>query len=195
MSPAPARTCAQGRTLVYTAVTMAGGTVHVDTAPGRGTSFTIHLPRVPPPAPRPAASSFAAPDGRGERILVVEDEPQVRSSIVRLLTTAGYEVAAASNGEEGLALFGRDVAPADLVLTDLVMPGMGGLALGRALAERSSIPVLYMSGYNEDIASGKEQLAPEAFLQKPFDRDSLLFRIRAALDGRPAARTFDDAAR
>jgi len=184
-----------GLPMVYTAVTMAGGTVHVDTAPGRGTSFTIHLPRVPPPAPRPAASSFAAPDGRGERILVVEDEPQVRSSIVRLLTTAGYEVAAASNGEEGLALFARDVAPADLVLTDLVMPGMGGLALGRALAERSSVPVLYMSGYNEDIASGKEQLAPEAFLQKPFDRDSLLFRVRAALDGRPAARTFDDAAR
>jgi signal transduction histidine kinase/FixJ family two-component response regulator len=184
-----------GLPMIYTAVTAAGGAIRLATAPGRGTSFTIHLPRVAPPAPRRTESSRAAPASRGERVLVVEDEPQVRASVIRLLAGAGYDVAAASNGEEGLALFAGDVAAFDLVLTDLVMPGMGGLALGRALAERNAVPVLYMSGFNEEIASGQEHLSPEVFLQKPFDRETLLCRVRAALDvgRRPAVKEQRDA--
>jgi two-component system cell cycle sensor histidine kinase/response regulator CckA len=171
-----------GLAMVFGAVEQAGGRIDVASQLGAGTTFTIHLPRVPaPPSPRGDAPRAAAHVGGGERILVVEDEPQVRASVRLFLTGGGFSVIEAVNGEEGLAAFQADEEGIDLVLTDLVMPGMSGVALGRAIHARRSVPVLYMSGYSDDVFSGKEKLPAEHFLQKPFDRGTLLNRVRALL--------------
>jgi two-component system response regulator RegX3 len=111
----------------------------------------------------------------------VEDEPQLRATLSRFLSAGGYEVIEAANGDEGLAAFRAQRDRIDVVLTDLVMPGTGGLALGRAIRELSAVPVLYMSGYSEELASGKEHVRPEGFIQKPFDHGALLDRMRAAI--------------
>jgi signal transduction histidine kinase len=171
-----------GLAMVYGAVEQSGGRIDVASAPGTGTTFTVRLPRVDPPAATPVPRPDAPPPrGRGERILVVEDEPQLRATVCRFLSAAGYDVVAASNGEEGLGAFRARADGIDLVLTDVVMPGAGGLALGRAIGEVSAVPVLYMSGYSDEVASGREHIAPDVFLQKPFDRATLLGRVGAAL--------------
>jgi signal transduction histidine kinase/CheY-like chemotaxis protein len=170
-----------GLALVYGAVQQSGGAIDVASAPGAGATFTLHLPRVA--AMRELAAPAADPvlQGHGERVLVVEDEPQLRATVRSLLTSGGYQVLEAAEGEEALAAFGAHADAIALVLTDLVMPGSGGIALGRALRERSTVPILFMSGYNEEMASGKERIPAGQFLQKPFDRPTLLRRIRAAL--------------
>ncbi|HEX7625205.1 MAG TPA: ATP-binding protein, partial [Anaeromyxobacteraceae bacterium] len=170
-----------GLAMVYGAVQQSGGSIEVASAPASGATFTIHLPRVAaePAAARPEPEPV--PLGHGERVLVVEDESQLRAMVRRVLTDGGYEVLEAAHGEEGLKVFRERGDGIDLVLTDLVMPGVGGLALGRALRERSAVPILFMSGYSEEMASGKERLPEGQFLQKPFDRPTLLRRIRTAL--------------
>jgi PAS domain S-box-containing protein len=175
-----------GLALVYAAVDQSGGAIDVASSPGTGTAFTIHLPRVSGPA-RHAAQTAAgpAPRGEGQRILLVEDEPQLRAALSRFISTGGYEVIEASNGDEGIAAFHAENGRIDLVLTDLVMPGTGGLALGRAIRELSAVPVLYMSGYSEEVVSGKEHLRPEVFITKPFDRGTLLSRVRTAIAAVP----------
>lgn len=164
-----------------------GGAIDVASAPGAGATFTLHLPRVA--ATRELAAPAAEPvlQGHGERVLVVEDEPQLRATVRSLLTSGGYQVLEAAQGEEALAAFGAHAGAIALVLTDLVMPGLGGIALGRAIRERGAVPLLYMSGYNEEVASGKERIPPEQFLQKPFDRATLLRQVAAALKERAGA--------
>jgi signal transduction histidine kinase len=170
-----------GLAMVYGAVKQNGGAIDVVSAPGAGSTFTIHLPRVAAPAAMPAESVSEAPRGHGEQILVVEDEPQLRTTVIHLLSSAGYRVMEAEHGEQGLATFAAHQDGIDLVLTDLMMPCLDGFALGRAIRERSAVPVLYMSGYSEEVASGKERIRPELFLQKPFDRGTLLRRVRSVL--------------
>jgi signal transduction histidine kinase/CheY-like chemotaxis protein len=177
-----------GLAMVFGAIEQSGGHIEVASEPGAGTTFTIHLPHVESPqARREQAPSPVAPAGRGERILLVEDEPQLRAAIRLFLSGGGYRVVEAASGDEGLATFQADEQGIDLILTDLVMPGMGGLALGRAVRARRPVPVLYMTGYSEEIASGKESIPPGHLLQKPFGRTVLLDRVRAALaDSDPA---------
>jgi nitrogen-specific signal transduction histidine kinase/CheY-like chemotaxis protein len=168
-----------GLAMVYGAVQQSDGAIDVASAVGAGTSFTVHLPRVAAPSPVAAEESEPVPRGRGERVLVVEDEPQVRATLRRFLVAGGYDVAEAANGDEGLAAFRE--ARYDLVLTDLVMPGTGGIALGRAIGALGATPVLYMSGYSEEVVSGKERIPDDRFVQKPFDRRTLLERVAAAV--------------
>ncbi|GEJ55771.1 ATP-binding protein [Anaeromyxobacter diazotrophicus] len=173
-----------GLAMVLGAVEQGGGRVGVASAPGAGTTFTLHLPRVPGEAARatPApARAGAVPGGHGERVLLVDDEPQLRAAVRLFLTGGGYQVIEAASGDEGLAAFRASGDAIDLVLTDLVMPGTSGVALGRAVAELRPVPVLYMSGYSEEVASGQEALPPERFLQKPFEREVLLERVHRAL--------------
>jgi PAS domain S-box-containing protein len=172
-----------GLPMVYAAVEQGGGAIDVASSPGAGTTFTVHLPRVTARA-APAemtASGGAGPRGEGERVLLVEDEAQLRATLSRFLSAGGYQVIEAANGDEGLAAFRARQDQIDLVLTDLVMPGTGGIALGRAIGALSAVPVLYMSGYSEEVASGREHVRPEAFVQKPFDRATLLGRVHAAI--------------
>jgi PAS domain S-box-containing protein len=171
-----------GLALVYAALEQSGGAIDVASSLGTGTTFTVHLPLVPGPATHAAqTAAVAVPRGEGERVLVVEDEPQLRAALSRFLSTGGYEVIEAANGDEGLVAFHAQGDRIDLVLTDLVMPGTGGIALGRAIRELGAVPVLYMSGYSEEVVSGKEHLRPEIFIPKPFDRGTLLGRVRTAI--------------
>ncbi len=171
-----------GLAMVLGAVEECGGYIDVATQLGAGTTFTIHLPRVAAPlASQGDASRPLAQSAGGERILVVEDEPQLRAALRLFLGAGGYSVVEAASGDEGLAAFQAEEDGIDLVLTDLVMPGMGGVSLGRAIQARRPVPVLYMSGYSEAVVSGKEKLPPGCFVQKPFERGPLLERVRAAL--------------
>jgi len=177
-----------GLSTVHGIVGQNGGCVAVDTAPGRGARFRVFLPlaarsgAAEPLARATDGAGAAAPGGR-ERVLVVEDDPAVRSLVRRVLEGAGYEVAAASSGDEALALASRD-GGTRLVLTDVALPGMNGLDLARRLAaERPQVRVLFMSGYIEPSLAVASGLDPgQELLRKPFAAEELLRRVRAALD-------------
>ncbi|MFL5303163.1 MAG: ATP-binding protein [Anaeromyxobacteraceae bacterium] len=176
-----------GLAMVFGAVHQSGGAIEVASEIGKGTTFTIRLPRVDALAQPPPRTAPPVAPRRAARILLVDDERQVRAAVRLLLTSGGYSVVEAASGDEGIAAFHADRPGIDLVLTDLVMPGMGGLALGRAVCACRPVPVLYMSGYSEEVVSGRETISSEAFLQKPFDRAVLLDRVGAALDRAGAA--------
>jgi two-component system, cell cycle sensor histidine kinase and response regulator CckA len=129
-------------------------------------------------------SVLAAPVGGAERILIVDDEDGIRRSAVRVLTRAGYAVEEAANGESALELLSSVGSSFDLMLTDLVMPRLGGLALYEELRQRGSkTRVLLMSGYaGEDISALKEAPSELSFLCKPWSVTDLLRRVREVLD-------------
>jgi signal transduction histidine kinase/CheY-like chemotaxis protein len=174
-----------GLATVYGIIKQAGGSIWVYSEPGEGTTFKIHMPALETEAEsEPAPSSHAeAPDG-SETILAVEDQDEVRSFVVAVLESHGYHVLAASNGEEALRLAARAAGAIDLLLTDVVMPGMNGRALAEKLAARQpGLKVLYTSGYTEAVIVSRGVLEPGlAYLAKPFAPDDLLRKVRQALD-------------
>lgn len=184
---APGKGTGLGLATVYGIVTKSGGTIEAESKPGRGSTFTIDFPAAGQSIE--AAAAPAAPGrslGGTETILVVEDEEAVRNFVGAVLRSQGYRVLEAANGDAALALCDRDPAPIDLLLTDVVMPGMNG----RVLAERFAVlrpgaGLLYMSGYTEDEAlqRGVQSLG-DAFLAKPFSASALAEAIRTALDAR-----------
>ncbi len=180
-----------GLASVYGMARQSGGTVTVQTAPGEGSSFTILLPRVgeqPASRERPAAPAGRA-DGT-ETILLVEDEEAVRSLARRVLEGRGYTVVPAADGEAALAAAAAHGGPIDLVLTDVVMPGMRGTELAARFAEeRAETAVLFMSGYAHEVVAEDGLPAGSAFLAKPFGTDALVHAVREVLDSRAALRT------
>jgi PAS domain S-box-containing protein len=174
-----------GLSTVYGIITQSGGYVHVDSAPGQGTTFTIYLPRVEALIDRPALppADTKVPQG-SETVLVVEDEDGVRELVQSILRAAGYTVLAASNGEEALRTCAQHDGAIDLLLTDVVMPGLSGPDIARHIqALRSMIKVVYMSGYAADALGRHGVLDLDtAFLQKPFAPDTLVRKVRAILD-------------
>ena len=172
-----------GLSTVYGIVKQAAGYVWIYSEPGQGTSVKVYLPAVLNPD-RPADRTREAGLRGQERILVVEDEEMVRRMACRALEDYGYRVLEASDGSAALALLSRGDEPVDLVLCDIVMPGLSGPALGAALAElRPGIPIIYMSGYpRQDV--DRRQLVPSGaqFVQKPFRAEDLVGKVRAALD-------------
>jgi len=173
-----------GLATVHTIVTQAGGTIDLSSTPGRGTSIDIHLPAAQAAPTPPAAPARAAPAGRGESVLVAEDDEAVRRVAERILETAGYRVTSCSGGAEALELLDDPAARFDLLLADVVMPGMRGDDLARrAVAMRPGLPVLFMSGYSDDPPPS--ELGPTsglvAFIDKPFDAGALLERLRELL--------------
>jgi len=151
------------------------GFVHLESAEGQGTTFQVYLPRSERPAV-PAEPSWVAPVGGTERVLVVEDDAQVREMLRRVLANAGYRVSVAGDGEEALAAV--RAAPFDAVVSDLVMPRLSGDALIEALAASGGPPVLLLSGY----APGTLTLAHPHLLAKPFAPNELLQAMRRLLD-------------
>jgi len=152
---------------------------------GSGTLMKIYLPRVDAPlAPLPIAE--ARPNlGGGETILLVEDEPAVRDLAVRVLRSQGYTVLAAGDGIEALQFVAQQPdAHIDLLITDVVMPRLGGAALAEQLsAMRPAIKVLFTSGYTEDAILYAGQLATDThFLHKPFSPAALAQKVRGLLD-------------
>ena len=174
-----------GLATVYGIVQQSGGHVLVYSEPGQGTSFKVYLPARD-------ADVEAVPDypvdienyvGRG-RILVVEDEEMVRDLTEKLLVRYGFETMVASSAEEALMLLGGTGPDPDLVLTDVVMPGMNGPEMVKIIREqRPGLKVIYMSGYTEhaSIRSGLLEFQG-SFLQKPFNPPALLDIIRRTLE-------------
>ncbi|WP_307873099.1 ATP-binding protein [Paractinoplanes ovalisporus] len=177
-----------GLAMVYGIVTQAGGEVSLTSEPGLGTTVTVLLPAAPPSSVADMSSSVpgAVPTGgHGETLLVVDDEAGLRDVAGRILSGAGYRVISAEGGVEALAIASRHDGAIDLLLSDVVMPGM----LGKDLAERLVVArpdtrVLYMSGYAQPVLHSQGTLDPGvALLEKPFTADDLLTAVRRRLDG------------
>ncbi len=164
------------------------GAIHLESTRGKGSTFTCWFPLVAELDEPPSAPSLARrlPRGDGECILVVDDEPAIRSVSERLLTGNGYRVYTAANGREGLALYRQHRAEIDAVITDVSMPEMDGPELITALrAEGADIPIIVSSGYVEGAGAGRLLDADsEFFISKPFTAEVLLTTLRGVLVGR-----------
>ena len=180
-----------GLSTVYGIVKQSGGFIWVYSEPGQGSSFKIYLPRadVRPPLPE-ERSNKGAVRGGNETVLVVEDEEVVRSLACRGLRFLGYSVLEAENGLQALRCLAESARPIDLVISDVVMPGMSGRELGQRLFLLDpQLPVLYMSGYTGEDVVRRGLLDAEApFLQKPFSTEDLGRKAREMLDQRAAFR-------
>ena len=174
-----------GLSMVHGIVNQSGGQIAVDSEPGRGTAFTISLPLVQGNAEREEAIPALEARGGSETVLLVEDEPAVRAIVARILGDHGYRLLVAQNGAEGIAHARAASGAIDLVLTDLVMPGLSGRDTAAAVSElKPGIKVLFMSGYTDDAVLHFGGLEPGVeFLQKPFSAEELAHRVRSLLDG------------
>ena len=172
-----------GLSTVYGIVKQSGGYVIVQSEKGRGSSFHIYLPQAQGVAEKHAAPVADAALGGSETILLVEDEESVRQLVRDTLVAKGYQVLEAESGEAGLGMSAAHTGKIDLVITDVVMPGMGGRELvKRLVGARPDTKVLYLSGYTEDaIVSDGSIESSTAFLQKPFSLQSLSRKVREVL--------------
>src|SRR5438128_5165524 len=175
-----------GLATVYGIVKQSGGYIWVYSEAGHGTTVKIYLPRVPgvaeSPVPAPEPQQVRGGD---ETVLLVEDAAPVRTLARRSLEARGYRVLEAADGPSALQLSARHLDGIDILVTDVVMPGMSGRELAERLApERPSMKVLYTSGYTDDAMVRQGVLsAGVAFLQKPFVPDTLARKVREVLDG------------
>ncbi len=173
-----------GLSTVYGIVHQSGGTIAVESAMGQGTTMTVFLPEVSPPRTAlPPASLEPASRPGTEVILLVEDEPSVRLLTQHILRTHGYTVHEAEDGFKALDLIRRSAPHIDLVVTDLVMPGMNGKELAMRLRGHfGAMKVLYMSGYSDSLpVMGDEVEGQTTFLQKPFSPEDLIRKVHEIL--------------
>jgi PAS domain S-box-containing protein len=177
-----------GLATVYGIVKQSGGYIWVYSEPGQGTTFKIYLPSVEKAVETASPGPMAVTSiGGWETILLTEDEAAVRKLVQCILTTHGYTVIEAGNGVEALSVFAQHTAAIHLVITDVVMPVMGGRELAsRLVSARPDTRILYLSGYADNAVVRHGVLEPGcAFLQKPFSKDALLRKVREVLDGPP----------
>ncbi len=179
----PGKGSGLGLATCYGIVTQAGGQIRIESAPGRGTRVEVVLPLVEATA-RPTITAAVA----SATILYVEDEDAVRRVTARALERWGYTVLTARDGKDALAVEARHDGAIDLLLTDVVMPNLGGRALAdRIKARRPAIAIVYMSGYTDDeVVREGVNAGVDAFVQKPFTLHALGERLRAILAGHAA---------
>ena len=173
-----------GLSMVYGFIKQSEGHVGIYSELGEGTTVKLYLPRAHAGAAPQQKSESRSNRGRGEAVLVVEDDPAVRGFAVAALEQLGYRVQTASGGAEALAVL-EDGAEFDLLFTDVVMPGgMSGRELAEAATElRPGLKVLYTSGYTENSVVHHGRLDPDVqLLSKPYRRDELARRVRRVLD-------------
>jgi two-component system cell cycle sensor histidine kinase/response regulator CckA len=186
----PGKGTGLGLATVYGIVKQSGGSIEVFSQPDAGTTFEIYLPRVEqmPPAEKSKSGVRRIPSG-SETLLLVEDEDAVRSLSKIILRQSGYTVLEASNADEALALARRHTATIHLLVTDVVMPELGGRELAEQLsAFHPEMRVLYVSGYTDDavVRHGVSE-AEVNFLQKPFTPLALTSKVREVLDSLPSS--------
>ncbi|MEO7144044.1 MAG: ATP-binding protein, partial [Bryobacteraceae bacterium] len=178
-----------GLSMVYGIVKQSAGEIEIDSEPGEGTTFRIFLPRTRSEKDAAPDKSPAAAVKGAETILVAEDEDALRVLLVSVLKKLGYRVLEARHGADALRVAEAWEYPIDLLVTDVVMPEMGGLELAEKLAiARPGIRVLYVSGYSNanvaELENGKEGFT---LLQKPVTSELLSRKVREALDQRAPA--------
>jgi signal transduction histidine kinase/ActR/RegA family two-component response regulator len=183
----PGKGTGLGLSTVYGIVKQSGGNVDVYSEPGRGTTFKIYLPRTTETAAEERATppSSATVKTRARlTVLLVDDDAAVSAAARRALESVGYRVLTASNGRQALGLLDRHSDPIDILVTDLVMPEMGGRELARTVtAAWPAIRVLYTSGYTAEAMNQQAVLEPDdAFLGKPFTPDSLLRAVDSIIE-------------
>ena len=178
-----------GLSTVYGIVKQSSGHVFAESELGAGTTFYVYLPRVEESAEELSPAQSQQNDAGGcETVLLVEDEESVRELVRLTLASRGYQVLEAENGESGLRLAESFKEHIDILITDVVMPGIGGRELARKLLLlRPAISVLYLSGYTEDAVVTRGTLGPRtAFLQKPFTLQNLAKKVREVLHSKSA---------
>jgi two-component system cell cycle sensor histidine kinase/response regulator CckA len=189
---APGKGTGLGLATVYGVVKQSDGWIWVDSEPGRGTTFKIHLPRVEDyegrDVPVEKQMAFKSPPSLAvlkgtETVLVVEDQDGIREIVKESLRRNGYKVLIAVDGNEALQMSNSYADPIHLLITDLVMPNIGGRELAQRLTPlRPQMKVLFMSGYSEHAADGDELDSSATVLQKPFSLDALVRNVRRVLD-------------
>jgi CheY-like chemotaxis protein len=174
-----------GLATVYGTVKQSGGHIEVESEAGKGTTFRIYLPASRAAAePGSGRTASDRPPRGTERVLLAEDEDGVRALAQLALEQLGYTVLPAESAEEALTKASGEQREIDLLLTDVVMPGMGGRELANRLrAERPDVKVLYMSGHTNDavVRHGIEYERVD-FIQKPFTPAALAWKVRAVLN-------------
>ena len=177
-----------GLSTTYGIIKQSGGYLWCDSQPGEGAVFEVFLPRVEEPVSQVQEPAAPPPVHPGdETVLLVEDEPEVRSLVQRILKMQGYTVVTAANPDEAVAITREFKGPIQLMVTDIVMPGMSGLQLAERLTPmRPDMRVLFVSGYTDDALGHQGVLDPgTAFLQKPFSPNALARKVREVLDAVP----------
>jgi two-component system cell cycle sensor histidine kinase/response regulator CckA len=174
-----------GLSTVYGIVKQSKGNIWVYSEPGKGSTFKIYLPRVEEPVRIMEKAEKKGESLQGsETILLVEDDDMVRNLALKALKQYGYTVLCAGDGQEALHMCREHKGPVHLMLTDVVMPGMGGGELAKSLEGlRSEMKVLFMSGYTDNAISHHGILAPHVnFIEKPFLPETLAGKVRRVLD-------------
>ena len=169
----------------------AGGNIWVYSEPGQGTTFRLYFPAV-----LEGAGASAVPEadpelpGGTERLLLVEDDSQMRALAVRVLSDCGYDVTAAPDAETAMAEIASGAVDPALLVTDLILPGMTGLQMAQALrAEMPALRVLCMTGQADRVSLSSRRQQGFALIEKPFTAQTLARAVRDCLDGPSAVST------
>lgn len=175
-----------GLATVYGIVKQSGGFIWLYSEPGEGTTFKVYLPRVEKPLTSDASRAVQDVPGGGEIVLLVEDEEALRTATQEFLSSKGYKVFAAGNAAEALAIGEEQMPKLDIVVTDIVMPGLRGPELAvRLKRKHPQLRVIYMSGYPEGTQDTREFGRGTIFLQKPFTLATLAQKLREVLISLP----------
>ena len=172
-----------GLSTVYGIVKQSGGYIWVYSEPGNGSCFKLYFPRVNKPVAASVPQRVSVAETGRETILVVEDDDSLREVVSEYLRRQGYSIVEAGNGPEALNAVDQHAGPLDLLLTDVIMPKMGGPELAAKIASRKEMAAIFMSGYTDDAIVNHGFLqADTAFIQKPFSLSALGNKVRQVLD-------------